>query len=77
MYCCLQINKDRDNGVTTVVELRGTEEAQQKAKQLIEDLTAGQNSYGSSQYMTLYLPLILHKLEDTHTMDNTCSSFRA
>jgi polyribonucleotide nucleotidyltransferase len=41
----IQINKDRDNGVTTVVEIRGSEEGQQRAKQLIEDLTASQNSF--------------------------------
>ncbi|KAK2168982.1 hypothetical protein LSH36_13g26054 [Paralvinella palmiformis] len=43
----IHINKDKDNGITTVVEIRGSEEGQQRAKQLIEELTSGQSSYGS------------------------------
>jgi len=38
IFGIIQINKDRDDGVTTIVEIRGSKEGQQKAKQLIEEL---------------------------------------
>ncbi|KAK2168983.1 hypothetical protein LSH36_13g26095 [Paralvinella palmiformis] len=57
----IQINKDRDNGVTTVVEIRGSEEGQQRAKQLIEDLTASQNSYGWFCCPLFYILLLDHR----------------
>jgi hypothetical protein len=40
MFSLSQILKDRDNGVTTPVELQGPMEAQLLAKQMIEDLVS-------------------------------------
>jgi len=43
--CRIQINKERNDGVTSIVELQGDSGAQQRAKQLIEDLLADNGGY--------------------------------
>lgn len=41
----IKIHKDRDNGTTTVVELIGSPDAQARARQLIEAINSGGDSY--------------------------------
>ena len=43
----LQINRERDDGVMGIVEIQGSKEGQQKAKQAIEDLTASRGHHSS------------------------------
>ena len=45
-YC--QVNKETDDGVTTVIEIRGSEDGQHMAKELIEELTSSQDNYSKN-----------------------------
>ncbi|KAK2142730.1 hypothetical protein LSH36_920g01015 [Paralvinella palmiformis] len=43
----IKINRERDDGVMAIVEIQGSKEGQQKAKQAIEDLTASRGHHSS------------------------------